>query len=254
MNKCAFWIVSTKERYYHEAVASAESMAKHMPYINRILFMTEQHNFPIFDASIMLPSRQHDNWYLDSIRYFNIAYDAMDGFEQMLYLDTDTRVILPFPEVFEIMDRFDIAGVMGSRRITGATANPIPLAFPEFEIGVTVFRRNEIVKETLELWQKLHSSYPDIYGANDQRSFREALWIASKSGLKIHTMPCEYGLRWPFGVFVSLLVKILHGRPGDHNSPDMDFVEKIINEHTDMRVWTPRSPYWREGVWPHNYD
>ena len=254
MNKCAFWIASTKERYYHEAVASAESMAKHMPDVKRILFMTEQHDFPIFDARIMLPSRQHENWYLDSTKYFNIAYDAMDGFDQMLYLDTDTRVILPFPELFDMAERFDVVGVMGSRRVTGATCYPIPLAFAEFEIGVTVFKRSRIVKRLLIYWKRLHHEYPGVYGANDQRSFREAMWDMLIDGLTIGTAPSEYGCRWPFGTFVSLLVKILHGRPGDHNSPDMDFVEKIINEHTDMRVWTPRSPYWKEGVWPKNYE
>ena len=254
MNKCAFWIVSTKERYYHEAVASAESMKRHMPEVARYLFMTEKHDFPVFDGCLMLPKRKHENWYLDSTNYFNIAYDALDGYDQMLYLDTDTRVIAPFPELFQMAERFDVVGVMGSRRVTGATFKPIPLAFAEFEIGVTVFNRNDLVKRLLYHWKLIHHTHPDVYGANDQRSFREAMWDLLPEGLTIGTAPTEYGCRWPFGVFVSLQVKILHGRPGDDKGPDMDFVEKIINEHSDMRVWTPRSKHWREGVQPPNYD
>ncbi len=254
MNKCAFWIASTKERYYHEAVASAESMKRHMPDVPRYLFMTERHEFPIFDECIVLPKRKHKNWYLDSTNYFNIAYEQLEEYDQMLYLDTDTRVIAPFPELFQMAERFDVVGVMGSRRVTGATLKPIPLAFPEFEIGVTVFNRNDLIRRLLLHWKELHHANPEVYGANDQRSFREAVWDMLLDGLTIGTAPTEYGCRWPFGTFVSLQVKILHGRPGDKHSPDMDFVEKIINEHSDMRVWTPRSPYWREGVWPKDYE
>jgi hypothetical protein len=176
----------------------------------------------------------------------------------MLYLDTDTFPLAPFPEMFEIMDRFDVAGVMGSRRVTGACANPIPLTFPEFEIGVTVFGANVKVKKLLQLWRELHWEHPDIYGPNDQRSFREALWIKSQEGLRIHTMPCEYGLRWPFGTFMSLPVKILHGRPNHPasypNSPTIEDVARIVNEHTDMRIWSPRTARWTEGVIPPDYE
>jgi hypothetical protein len=181
----------------------------------------------------------------------------LGGYENLLYLDTDTFPLAPFPEMFEAMDCFDVAGVMGSRRVTGACASPIPHTFPEFEIGVTVFKANEHVKELLKLWKELHWKYPDVYGANDQRSFREALWIRCAEGLRVLTMPPEYGCRWPFGVFVSLPVKILHGRvnpPNIPNSPTIEDVARILNEHSDMRIWSPRTDRWNEGVIPKDYE
>ena len=257
MSNCSFWICGGKESFYLEAVESARRLSKVMPELDRFLFANEEYSDPIFNQCVKLPERKGKYWYLDSVIYFNIAFDMLGGYDSMLYLDTDTFPLAPFPEVFEIMDRFDVAGVMGSRRITGATALPIPFTFPEFEIGVTVFKSNKRVKSLLKLWKELHWKYPDVYGANDQRSFREALWFKSNEGLRILTMPPEYGLRWPFGTFMSLPVKILHGRvnpPSVPNSPTIEDVARIVNEHTDMRIWSPRTKRWAEGVIPQNYE
>ncbi len=255
MNKCTFWICGGKEKFYHEAIVSATELAAVMPEIDRFLFSTQERNHTIFKKCALLPKQKGDYWYLDSVIYFNIAYDmlAKMGYELMLYLDVDTNILHPFPEMFEMAEKFDVLGVMGSRRVTGATYEPIPLCFPEFEIGVTVFQKSDKTKELLRLWQSLHWAHPDVYGANDQRSFREAMWELLPD-LRIGTLPTEYGCRWPFGTFVSLQVKILHGRPGGDKGPDAQFVKEHINEHLDMRVWTPRSAYWREGVQPPNYE
>jgi hypothetical protein len=257
MTNCAFWICGGKETFYHEAIESARRLSEVMPELDRFLFSDKERTNLIFHKCVKLPKRKNKNWYLDSVIYFNIAFDMLGGYDSMLYLDTDTFPLAPFPEMFEVMDRFDVAGIMGSRRITGGTADPIPFTFPEFEIGVTVFKSNEQVKELLKLWRDLHWEHPDLYGKNDQRSFREALWMQSLRGLRILTMPCEYGLRWPFGSFMSLPVKILHGRtnlPTVPNSPTIEDVARIVNEHTDMRTWSPRTARWTEGVIPPDYE
>jgi hypothetical protein len=227
-------------------------MERLMPEIDRYLFCTEPRTNLLFKEIVKLPTPKAEYWYLDSVKYFNQAYNHLEEYDQMLYLDTDTHPMHPFPELFEMAEKFDIVGVHGARRITGATFEPIPFAFPEFEIGVTVFARNERVADLLALWHDLHWAHPDTYGANDQRSLREAMWKMLPE-LRIGTAPSEYGCRWPFGTFVSLEVKILHGRQGSKEGPDAAFVESIINEHLDMRVWTPRSAYWKEGVQPRNY-
>ena len=86
---------------------------------------------------------------------------------------------------------------------------------------------------------------------------RTAIKELRKAELKIERIPSEYALRWGFGVFMSLPVKILHGRPsGPHypNSPTIEDVKRIVNEHLDMRIWSPRDPDWRDGVIPPNYE
>lgn len=255
MNKCAFWICGGKESFYHEAVNSATELAEVMPDLDRFLFCNKERKHPIFKKCALLPEPRGEYWYLDSVIYFNIAYDLLckDGYMQMLYLDADTNFLHPFPELFEMAAMFDVVGVMGSRRVTGATFKPVPLPFAEFEIGVTIFAHNDLVRRLLLHWRELHWAHPEVYGNNDQRSFREALWDFLPE-IRIGTAPTEYGCRWPFGTFVSLQVKILHGRPGDDKGPSIQFVKDHINEHSDMRVWTPRSAYWREGVQPPNYE
>jgi hypothetical protein len=257
MKKCAFWITHGHERFYHEAINSATELAEHMPDVDRFLFATREREHKIFTRTAVLPRPIEKYWYLDSVKYFNQAYELLEDYDQMLYLDADTNILAPFPELFEMAERFDVVGVHGSRRITGAVAGDIPLAFPEFEIGVTIFARNKQVRALLELWRVLHHEFPDIYGNNDQRSFREAMWNRLPKGLKIGTAPTEYGCRWPFGTFVSLPVKILHGRPDGPSHPDsptIEDVKRIINEHLDMRVWSPRNPRWAEGVIPPDYE
>ncbi|GAG31863.1 unnamed protein product, partial [marine sediment metagenome] len=70
----------------------------------------------------------------------------------------------------------------------------------------------------------------------------------------IERIPTEYALRWPFGVFMSLPVKILHGREPNFslwpNAPQISDVREIVNAHTDMRIWSPRDVNWKEGVIP----
>ena len=253
MKDVAFWI--STENYHEEAARSAVDLATHMPNVARVLFSPDQYRGSEFTHSVLLPPEMGPYWYMDSIKYFNIAFDALGGFDRLMYLDSDVNVIAPIPELFDMLPRFDVVGVMGSRRITGAVHGDLPQAFPEFEIGVTLFRTNERVKRLFEKWLELHKSHPDIYGNNDQRSFREALWLCED--LKIGTVPCEYGLRWPFGVFMSLPVKVLHGRPlgpAYPDSPTLDDVKRIVNEHYDMRIWSPRSDRWRDGVIPPDYD
>jgi len=250
MNDVAFWITSGERKFFDEAVWSALTMAEHMPDIPRVMCTPDDRDHDVFDEIIHLPPCEHpEMWYLDSIRYFRIANEAFRNYDRMLYLDSDTIVLQPFPEVFDMLERFDVVGIMGSRRITGATFKQLPQSFPEFEIGVTGFRRGDVIDRLLQQWLELHTAHPEIYGNNDQRSFREALWNIRE--LQIGTMPSEYGCRWPFGVFVSLPVKILHGRscntPGH---PTNDDVARIINEHYEMRIWSPRTPNWNEGVIP----
>ncbi|GAG22938.1 unnamed protein product [marine sediment metagenome] len=206
-----------------------------------------------FDRVAMLPPRVGKHWFLDSVRYFGIVFDLLEGYDTCLFMDSDLNFIEPFPELFRMTERFDVVAAMGSRRITVPTVETIPPCFPEYELGLILFRRNAIVRKFFDEWQRLHFTYHDVYGNNDQGSFREAVW--NTPDLKIDRIPDEYALRWPFGVFMSHTVKILHGREEiDRNihpeACSLDNVRNIVNEHTEMRVWSPRSKRWSDGVIP----
>ncbi len=257
MRQGAFWIVSD-EKFAAEAQVSASELRDVMPYVARVLFTCEPTHEPhagagVFNHVVFIPPPTAEYWYLDSVIYFNIALDwlRIEGIAQAIYFDSDVNFIAPFPEIFRMLKRFDIVAPIGSRRVTGATFEPLPNCFPEYEIGVVAFNVVPIIRELFERWRDLHWEHPDVYGNNDMRSFREAVWNTPE--LKIERIPSEYALRWPFGVFMSLEVKILHGRAmgdGFPDSPTIEEVKAIVNSHLDMRVFQPRDSRWRDGVMP----
>ena len=251
MKKVVFWIAH-KERFVEEARRCSMELHGVMPEIERVLFTPDNTSSEGFDRIAKLPRRKSKLWYCDSVRYFNMAFDLLNEYDACLYLDSDVNFLAPFPELFRMMERFDVVAPVGSRRVTGGTYIDLPDCFPEYEIGVVLFRRNAIVKKLFEEWRRLHLAHTDIYGENDMRSFREAVWNTPE--IKIERIPTEYALRWPFGVYMSLEVKILHGREPDFscwpNSPTIEDVKRIVNEHLEMRIWSPRDKNWEEGVIP----
>lgn len=251
MNRVVFWIESGDQRYVEEARRCSIELHGLMPELERVLFTPDDVDGDGFDRVAMLPPRIARHWFLDSIRYFNMAYDLLDEYDTCLYLDSDVNFLAPFPELFRMTERFDVVAAIGSRRITSPTVQELPACFPEYELGVILFKRNDAVKELFDEWQRLHWTYPYIYGNNDQPSFREAVW--NTPDVKVERIPSEYALRWPFGVFMALQVKILHGREEIDRTfhPEacsLENVREIVNERLGMRIWSPRSDNWQEGI------
>jgi len=252
MKRIAFWIVSG-EKHIKEARASSVELNKVMPDLERALLTPDPVDGRGFDRVAVLPGQVEKYWILERTKYFCMAFDLMAGYDQCLYLDSDTNFIHPFWEIFDVLSRFDIAAPMGARRVTGDTIHGLPGSFAEYELGVMVFKRNERVGKLFEMWRDIYLSNQDFYGPCDQRSFREAVWLCDD--LKIDRLPSEYGLRWNFGEFMSMTVKILHGRCRPHPlSPTIDDVKRIVNMHDGMRIWSPRDPGWRDGTIPRRHD
>ena len=252
MRRVAFWIVSG-EKFGKEARISSSELRNVMPNLDQVIFTPDNVEKGSFDRLVTLSPRIGDYWYLDRANYFKYAFEFLDDYTECLYLDTDTNFIHPFPEIFDVLERFDIAVPMGARRVTSKTVRELPACFPEYELGVIVFKRDEAVKNLLAKWKDLHWAYPDLYGNNSQGSFREAVW--NSPDLKIDRLPSEYGLRWPFGEFMSLKVKIIHGRYSPHPlSPTIEDVKRIVNSHDGMRIWSPRDPNWSAGTIPRAHD
>lgn len=151
--------------------------------------------------------------------------------ERLLYLDSDTYVIDPVPELWELLERFDLAAAHAPGRQTAPTVERIPETFPEFNIGVIAQRNNGPVKR---LWRDVLgriTTHFDNYGNNDQAPLREALW--NNQEVRLAVLPPEYNCRFNFGTFVTGRVKILHGRG------DFARVAASLNAQVGMRTWQP---------------
>jgi len=148
-------------------------------------------------------------------------------YERTLALDADVWLAGPIPEVFDVLDRFDLAAVHAPWR-EGYPVD-VPDTFPEHNCGVVAFRKSDLLQRFVDDWkQRFWRRYEGLEETNfhnDQPAFREALY---HSVLRIATLPAEYnwrGIGYAWGK-----VKMLHTRRPPQR------VESEINERLGPRV------------------
>lgn len=176
------------KRYVDEAVYSAESLKQHnnLPVT---LFTDVDVSSPYIDNVVKI-TPQHKRAKVDFI--------SDSPYERTLYLDSDTKVVRDLSELFEILDRFDVAGTHDHSRKTHRWASKvpayaqIPYPFPEYNGGVLLFRQNEAVKGFLSEWQKLFHENKHLTNGQDQATLRISLW---RSNVMLHTLPPEFNVR-----------------------------------------------------------
>lgn len=184
MNETIGAIFATTGKEYTElATRAAQSVKENCPGLEVDLFTDQQVDMPVFDRIQQL----EDPW-----RRSKIDAMAASRFERTLYLDADLFVVSDIRDVFEVLDRFDIALAHDESR-NGDHAQriwrkPLPNAFPQFNTGVIAFRRDSKVIELFKSWS-VAVRENDFKG--DQRMMRELLW---ESDLRVATLPREYNL------------------------------------------------------------
>lgn len=114
-------------------------------------------------------------------------------FARTLYLDCDTLVLAPLGDLFDLLDRFELAVAHDVRRTSalireGHRSDP-PYAFPQMNCGVMLYRRSAAVTALLADWQ---ARYRAAGRARDQVSFRDLLW---ESDVRFYVLPPEFNLR-----------------------------------------------------------
>jgi len=137
-------------------------------------------------------------------------------FEQTLFLDTDTFVTDNLDDLFDLLDRFDVAAA----HAPGYTKHPDTgqsEAFYDFNTGVIALRKTAGVTGFLEDWSKLYREWsqspPFHMRTVDQASFRRALW---RSPLAFYVLSPEYNYRTQYSGRLVGTAKIIHGRVLDY--------------------------------------
>ncbi len=118
---------------------------------------------------------------------------AATRFERTLFLDADTLVVNPLADLFDILDRFELALAHDVRRATalireGAT-EVTPYAFPQLNSGVVLYRRSEVMLGFLAKWAR---RYAEAGGGRDQPILKDLLW---SSDIRFYVLPPEFNLR-----------------------------------------------------------
>ena len=175
--------VATGDGYRILARRAAESVARVCPGLPIDLHTDAPAEPGVFASVTVIP----DPWFRSRI-------DAMAAtrFERTLHLDADVLAVADLRDVFEVLERFDVALAQDQARNSPAAQvtwrRPLPPAFPQFNGGVIAYRRSPEVLGFLRLWA---DTLRESGMRKDQPSLRELLWL---SDLRIATLPPEYNL------------------------------------------------------------
>lgn len=217
--------VATGKRFLAEACQSAARVRELMPGI------------PIALASdLQGPRELFDHYFRITDPKFNFS-DKMGPlistpFERTVFLDTDTWLCEPVPELFSILERHDIAMAHAPMRFTAASK--VPATFPECNSGVIAYRINDRIRSLFSAWEKLYQERIESTGViDDQPSLRDALW---QSDVSFAALPPEYNFRFIMPSFAGRgSVKILHGRHDDYEAMSV-----LVNKSGSPRAFLPR--------------
>jgi hypothetical protein len=193
-------VVGTREVYAEAALRSAGSLKRVMPDIpiavatNRAISGPFDHHVPI----------ESDDGYQAKILGM-----LKTPFERTVMLDVDTYVLADLSEMFELLDRFDMALAHATNRVT-LCLEDVPASFPEFNTGVVGYRSAPIVTHVLKEWlleyARLAASEPP---SKDQPSFRRVAYRTPD--LRLATLTPEFNQRFEMAGFFNLSVRVLHG-------------------------------------------
>jgi hypothetical protein len=171
--------------YLELALASARSLREHAPHVLIDIF-TDQAvpGGSPFDRVEPIPNSGTRD---------KIACMARSRFDRTLFLDCDTLVLSPLGDLFNLLDRVDLAVAHDVRRVSAliqeSGVDDVPEAFPQFNTGVLLYRMTPGVKRFLGDWA---ARYAALGVGRDQVSFRDLMWLGD---LRYHVLPPEYNLR-----------------------------------------------------------
>ena len=151
---CSVAFVATGGDSYHAEVAkAAASCRRHMPDVPMTLFTDRAPAPGLFDRVEMIQGPGQG--YIDKAALLDQITAG-----RVLFLDTDTYVTAPLYEVFELLNRFEVAGAHApwrlarDRRTHAAARIPgIPDAFAEINTGVLGFRNSPEVRRLCARWR-----------------------------------------------------------------------------------------------------
>lgn len=184
---CGVIYICTGAMFTKAGVNSARSVRMHSPNLLIDIYTDSPSEIPdgIFDMVHLIA---------DPHRRSKVDYMAKTRFDRSLYLDTDTRVVKDISNMFDLLDRFDLAIAHASARNKKSNLEgwrcPVPDNFPQMNSGVMVYRRTPAVMEMLSDWQ---AAFHTAGFNKDQVTLRELLWI---SDLRIYILPPEYNVRY----------------------------------------------------------
>jgi hypothetical protein len=208
--------MATGEDFVGESITSARQLKRVMPDTDVTIFADYEPDVDVFDDCIIIDEPQYD--FSDKISHL-----PETPYEKTLYLDSDVYVHRPIPDVFDVLDNFDMAAALDAHQ-QPAIHDPEHDApdiygqydpIPEFNTGLLAYRDTESVRECLGIWRESYNSEAHWAG---QPSFIPGF---HGSDVRICPLPRRYNYIPGLRNSVSGQVKVFHNRL--KNGPDPGF-------------------------------
>ena len=118
-------------------------------------------------------------------------YYSETPYQQTLFLDADTRVCEDISDMFDLLDRFDIAIAHAFERAKQwyKYEGDAPKIFSPLNSGVILYKKTDDVMDFFKTWKK---AYHEDGRVADQMTLRSRLW---ESDVKLWVLPPEYNVR-----------------------------------------------------------
>ena len=208
MTTGAIYIITQDSRYTGLLLNSAASLKRVMPDLPITVFSQFPLESPAFEKVVRVEGSQ-DGFYDKTLFFQQTPY------ERTLFIDADTYVAEPVPELFTLLDQFDFAATHEEYLSTdwwNRYPRPdIPSSFPEFNTGILAYKRSPQMDGVLKDWSELYRSFIEKHPGekiNDQPFFRVA---AYSHPVRIATLTREYNCKFRGQGYLNGHVKILHG-------------------------------------------
>jgi hypothetical protein len=241
MSNGAIYIITQHQRYVDLLLTSAASLKRAMPHLPITVFSQFPVESPHFDNVISVEPTQ-DGFYDKTSLMGQSPYD------RTLFIDADTYVVDPVPELFSVLDQFDCAATheeyLSTDWFRRYSRQDIPESFPEFNTGILMLKRSNKTERVLQQWGDLYRAYlqekPDQQ-INDQPFFRAAVYHGD---VRIATLTREYNCKFRGQGYLNGRVKILHGHEKFRlKSSHVNKALGILNASTRPRVYIAGKMY-----------
>jgi hypothetical protein len=246
MSQGAVYIITQDARYVNLLLTSAASLKRAMPELPITVFS----QFPIHSEYFerVIPVEPTEDGFFDKAKIFRqMPYD------RTLFLDADTYLVEPVPELFSVLDHFDCAATheeyVNTDWFDRYPRPDIPACYPEFNTGVVAFKRSDKTDRFLQQCEELYQLFlKEKPGApiGDQIFFRVAAYFGD---VRIATLPREYNCKFRGQGYLNGKVKIIHGHVKFQLTPEqVNDAVSVLNASTKPRVYIAGEVYEQQLV------
>lgn len=231
--------IATESSFIQEAKKSARSVRNVMPDVP-IALVTEASESSDFFDEVVHVKNPHKSF------RDKPSYMSHSPFDRTIYFDTDIKVNSEIPELFDILEYFDIAVAQNTMRygLEGygkSPQNTPPKTFPEYNTGVISFNTKQM-KTLQKEWIEEYKQDKERCRCEppDQPSFRRVLY---QSNLRIATLPRNYNCVFRRPDYINGEIKVFHGRLSDidsmgaENVIDYKYASSVLNDNYEPRIF-----------------